>query len=73
MRIQLDLGIFELCARLDGVIHEIAEHDDKVRVRDRQLDRQNNVRLNGDPLCLCLLNAAIEEGVNDRVVALPEL
>ena len=37
--IQLDLGIFDLCARLDGVIHEIAEHDDQIRVRDRQFDR----------------------------------
>ena len=37
--IQLDFGIFNLCSRLDGVIHEIAEHDDQIRVRDRQFDR----------------------------------
>ena len=37
--IQLDCWILDLCARLDGVIHEIAEHDDQIRVRDRQFDR----------------------------------
>lgn len=31
------------------------------------------MRLNGDPLRLRLLHTAVEKGINDRVVTLPEL